>query len=83
LQSTGAAASVADVAVSAALPSNGNANTLANKALYISALELRSFMRMSPLFYWKNSLRPFFGPYFVARRQKAWFLPAALARRAP
>jgi hypothetical protein len=50
--------------VSAALPSNGNANTLANKALHISAPELRSFMRMSPLFYWKNGLRPFFGHLF-------------------
>jgi hypothetical protein len=26
---------------------------------------------------WKNGLRPFFGHYFVDRRQKAWFLPAA------
>jgi hypothetical protein len=62
------------VAVSAAIPSVGNANMLANTALHSSALELRSFMRSSPLFYWKNGLRPFFGLYFVARRQKAWFL---------
>jgi hypothetical protein len=44
LQSTGVAASLADVAVSAALPSNGKANALANKTLHINALELRIFI---------------------------------------
>jgi len=44
LQSTGVAASLADVVVSAALPSNGKANALANKTLHINALELRIFI---------------------------------------
>jgi hypothetical protein len=46
LQSTGVAASFADVAVSAALPSSGKANALAKKTLYINALELRIFIGM-------------------------------------
>jgi hypothetical protein len=44
LQSTGA---VLEVAVSAALPANGKANTLANRAPYIQALELRVRMLMT------------------------------------
>jgi hypothetical protein len=49
LHSTGAEASVVDVAVSAALLNSGKANTLANKALYINALEIRIFMEGSPV----------------------------------
>jgi hypothetical protein len=53
LQTTDAA--VAEAAVSAAaLPANGKANTPANKAPYTSAQELRIFMEISPLVYWKN-----------------------------
>jgi hypothetical protein len=46
LQSTGVAASLADVAVSAALPGNGKTNAPANKTLHINALELRIVIEM-------------------------------------
>jgi hypothetical protein len=46
LHSTGAEASVV---VSAALLSSGKANTLANKALQINALEVRIFIGRSPV----------------------------------
>jgi hypothetical protein len=49
LQSTGVAV---EVAVSAALPASGKANTLVNRAPYIQALELRIFMVISPLVWW-------------------------------